>query len=221
MVVKPADLTQAIPALYGECRFLGAIMSKKPFELVRNLNKLTSVLTRLAAAIAEAGGDSEFVFELLDTEDPEVATVMKQAGKLLATLSPSPMALLRAAFAGTYWNENITDENFPGMDANASTKGVRPVNIGKAFTREEAIVALKAMNPSMKPASLDKCIRWCAANPDYQRTHWMLCLAQGWFSPGGVECFVCFDGGTQDRSAFLSVASGRWVASGEVLAEEE
>ena len=196
-------------------------MAKKPFELVRHSNKITSILNRLAVAITEAGGDPEAVFTRLDTEDADVGTVMVEVGKLLAALSPSAMALLRAEFNGTYWNDNITGESFPGVNANVSIKGVRPVKIGKAFTREEAIAAMKAMTPPMKPAVLDKCIRWCSANPDYQRTHWMLCLAQSWFNSSGFEYVVCFSGDARDRDANLDDASDRWFASNEVLAEEE
>lgn len=195
--------------------------SKKAFEIVRNLNKTTSIINCLAAAIVEAGGDPESVFEQLDTEKPDVAEVMTEVGQLLATLAQCPMALLRAEFDGTYWNKNITDENFPGADPRASIEGVRPVKIGKAFNREEAIIALRAMTPPMRPAPLSKCIRWCGANPNYQRTHWMLCLAQCWVDPGGVEYVVCFSGDTQSRSAYLLVAARQWGASDEVLAEQE
>lgn len=171
-----------------------------------------NLITRLSALITTCGGD---------LADPKVAQALGLLQEYFSGLKAGQMKLLREEFAGTYWNENITDENFPGADANVSIDGVRPVKIGRAFTREEAIIALKAMTPPMKPARLDKSIRWCAANPDYQRTHWMLCLAQSWVDAGGVEYVVCFRGIARRRDASLDGVAGRWSASGEVLAEEE
>lgn len=183
------------------------------------MRKVLSLVERLAAGIVSGGGDPEAVFARLDTDDPEVWRVVTEAGAVLATLAPrSPLELLRAEISGTHWNENITDKNFPGADANVSIDGVRPVKIGEKFTRDEAIATLRAMTPPMKPATLSKCIRWCAANPDYQRTHWMMCFAQGWTDADGIECVVYFSGGTQGRRVGLYAAAGQYI-NNEVLAE--
>ena len=194
-------------------------MAKK-FSFISSLDKTISTVKVLIAAIEAAGGaDGAEILAMLDTGSPDVIEALKRAGAELAKLKPSAMAALKAKFAGTFWDENITDANFPGADPNASIKGVRPVVIDKNFTRPEAIAFLKARK--LKPASLDKCILWCAANPDYQRTHWMLCLAQSWVDAGGVVSFVYFYGNAQRRYANLYDASYRWPASHEVLAEEE
>ena len=173
---------------------------------------MDTLLSRLSALIANVGGD---------INHPKVVAAFALLKEYFSGMKTSQMKLLRAEFNGTYWNKNINDQNFLGMDANVSIEGVRPVKIGKAFTREEAIAALKAMTPPMKPAAPDKCIRWCAANPDYQRTHYLVCLAQSWFDAAGVECVVCFRGASQDRDANLLDVASRWLAGDEVFAEQE
>ena len=170
---------------------------------------MDALLSRIPALITAVGGN---------INDPKVVAAFALLKEYFSGMKTGQMKLLRAEFSGTYWNENINDENFLGMDANVSIEGVRPVKIGKVFTREEGKAILKAKG--LKPASLDKCIRWCAANPDYQRIHWLLCLAQSWFDADGVKYVVYFDGDAQNRYAYLSDVIGRWNASNEVLAEQ-
>ncbi len=161
---------------------------------------------------------------LLADNSPEAAVKIREIQAILdrkVQVLGGMVRLLAELACNGYVNPNITDANFPGMDPNVSIEGVRPVKIGKNFTRESAIAVLKAMNPPMKPAALDKSIRWCAANPDYQRSHWMVCLAQSWFDSGRDECVVYFYGLSLDRRVRLSHVAGKWDAAHEVFAEQE
>lgn len=129
------------------------------------------------------------------------------------------MDSLEEEFDGTYWDDDINDDSFPGMDDEAEIQAVRPVKMrtGKDFTRSEALEIMRGMNPPMKPASLDKCVLWHAENPEYQLTHRTICAAQTMIDEQGFEMLVIFPRGV--RSVELDSAEKEYPADTEVLAE--
>ncbi len=117
-----------------------------------------------------------------------------------------------------YCNSDITNANFPVID-DVDISTVKPIKMKKSFTREGAIAHLKTLG--MKPVSVATGLKWVKENPEYQREHYLVCLAQSWFNSAGFECVVCFSGNASDRNAYLDDVAYRWNASLEVLAEQE
>lgn len=137
---------------------------------------------------------------------------------IIAVFSTSDgMESLEEEFDGSYWDDDINEDNFPGMDDEAEIQAVRPMRLKEGFTRTQALEALRKMNPPMKAASLDKCVLWHTENPEYQKTRRTICAAQTMFDDQGDEKLVIFPRGV--RAVELDYAVKEFPADTEVFAE--
>jgi hypothetical protein len=115
-------------------------------------------------------------------------------------------------------NENITDANFPIID-DVDIKKVTIEDIGKDFTRDEAIEYLKTKG--LKPVSAATALRYALANPDAQRKDWLLALSQTCRDSGGYVCVLVLCGNDGGRCAYLYDVQFRFDRYDRVLAEQE
>jgi hypothetical protein len=201
-------------------------MAKKNFGLIAGLDKIVSIIKLLVAGIeAEGGTDGNEILSLLDTQDPAVVAALKAACAELAKIKLSPFRRLLAELAcdGYVHPELLSrgDELFPGADPDAPIKGVRPVDIGKAFTRSQADAYLASLTPPMKFCNPDKGVRWAAANPNAQRRNPLLIMGQVGLNSGGDEVVLLLYGNARERRARLNRAASEWGGDCLVLAESK